>query len=386
MKIMPTVQNGVDRLINEDFGLRGLRLGLITAPTGLTTTLVSTIDVLRRGFMLTALFSPEHGVRGDIDDGASVVAYTDSRTGVMVYSLYSGDNATVDYPLDDIDALVIDIQDIGCRYYTFISTMLGAMRAAAAAGKPFVVLDRYNPINGVTVEGNIPDPGFLSFIGCAAIPQRHGMTMGELARLFNTDIGCDLRVVPVVGWRREQYGDETGIPWVNPSPAMPSVDTALLYPGTCLFEGTNVSEGRGTTRPFEMIGAPWLDAELLAETLNAQRIPGVIFRPAYFKPWSSKHSGQYCCGVQAHVIDRASFAAVKTGIAMIEVVREQNSERFEWRTPSSEQSRYFIDLLTACDTFRVQGSTAYLTACEQGAASFQALRTPYLLYQHGGMQ
>ncbi|MDR2417432.1 MAG: DUF1343 domain-containing protein [Treponema sp.] len=385
MKIIPTIQNGVDRLIKEDFGLRGLRLGLITAPTGLTTMLVSTIDILRQGFTLTALFSPEHGVRGDIDDGASVADYTDSRTGVMVYSLYRGDNAAVAYPLDDVDALVIDVQDIGCRYYTFISTMLSAMCAVAVAGKPFVVLDRYNPINGVTVEGNIPDFGFLSFIGCAAIPQRHGMTMGELARLFNANIGCDLRVVSVVGWRREQYGDETGIPWVNPSPAMPSVGTALLYPGTCLFEGTNVSEGRGTTRPFEQIGAPWLDAELLAETLNAQRIPGVIFRPVYFKPWSSKYSGQYCRGVQAHVVDRASFAAVKTGVAMIEAVREQGGDCFEWRKPSSEHSRYFIDLLTASDTLRVHGSAAYLAACEQGAASFQALRMPYLLYQHGGV-
>jgi uncharacterized protein YbbC (DUF1343 family) len=359
---------------------------LITAPTGLTATLVSTIDILRRGFTLTALFSPEHGVRGNIDDGASVAAYTDTRTGLMVYSLYSGDSAAIAYHIDDIDALVIDIQDIGCRYYTFISTMLGAMSAAAAAGKLFVVLDRYNPINGVTVEGNIPASGYLSFIGCAAIPQRHGMTMGELARLFNADIGCDLRVVPVAGWRREQYGDETGIPWVNPSPAMPSIDTALLYPGTCLFEGTNVSEGRGTTRPFEMIGAPWLDAELLAETLNAQQIPGLIFRPAYFKPWASKHSGQYCHGVQTHVIDRASVAAVKTGVAMIEAVREQSGGQFEWRKPSSEHSRHFIDLLTACDTLRVHGAAEYLAACEKDAASFQTLRTPYLLYHHGAMK
>lgn len=376
---MSTVQNGIDRLLNEDFGLRGLRLGLITAPTGLSARLVSSIDILRRNFTLAALFSPEHGVRGDIDDGASVPAYTDSRTGVMVYSLYRGDNAAITYCLDDIDALVIDIQDVGCRYYTFISTMLDAMRAAAAAGKLFVVLDRYNPINGVAVEGNIPDPDYLSFIGCAAIPQRHGMTMGELARLFNVDIGCELRVIPVAGWRREQYGDETNIPWVNPSPAIPSVETALLYPGTCLFEGTNVSEGRGTTRPFELIGAPWLDAESLAETLNAQQIPGVIFRPAYFKPWASKYSGEYCRGVQAHVVDRASFAAVKTGVAMIEAVREQGGDCFEWREPLSEHSRYFIDLLTGCDTLRVHGGEEYLAACEKGAALFQALRTPYLL-------
>jgi uncharacterized protein YbbC (DUF1343 family) len=258
--------------------------------------------------------------------------------------------------------------------------MLGAMTAAAAAGKPFVVLDRYNPINGVAVEGNIPDPAYFSFIGCAAIPQRHGMTMGELARLFNASIGCDLRVVPVAGWRREQYGDETGIPWVNPSPAMPSIGTALLYPGTCLFEGTNVSEGRGTTRPFEVIGAPWLDAEALAETLNSQRIPGVIFRPAYFKPWSSKHIGQYCRGVQAHIVDRASLAAVKTGVAMIEAVREQSGDQFEWREPSSEHSRHFIDLLTGCNTLRVNGGAEYLAACEKGAASFRTLRAPYLLY------
>ncbi|MDR1398996.1 MAG: DUF1343 domain-containing protein [Treponema sp.] len=381
--MMPAVQNGIDRLLHEDFGLRGLRLGLITAPTGLTATLVSTIDILRRDFLLTALFSPEHGVRGDIDDGASVDSSIDPRTGVTVYSLYSGDTAAITYHLDDIDALVIDIQDIGCRYYTFISTMLGAMKAAAAAGKLFVVLDRYNPINGVTVEGNIPTHEFLSFIGCAAIPQRHGMTMGELAGLFNADIGCDLRVVPVAGWRRDQYGDETGIPWVNPSPAIPSIDTAILYPGTCLFEGTNVSEGRGTTRPFELIGAPWLDAEALAETLNVQHIPGVIFRPAYFKPWSSKYCGEYCRGVQAHVVDRTVFAAVKTGVALIQAVRDQGGACFAWREPSAEQSRCFIDLLTGCDTLRVHGGEAYLAACEKGAALFQRLRTRYLLYHYG---
>jgi uncharacterized protein YbbC (DUF1343 family) len=282
--------------------------------------------------------------------------------------------------LEDIDCLLIDIQDAGCRFYTFISTMYNAMEACAGAGKAFVVLDRINPINGIGVEGNIPDPAFKSFIGIAPIPQRHGMTMGELALFFNKECGinCDLRIVPLEGWKREWFGDGTGLPWVNPSPNMPSVDAALLYPGTCLFEGTNVSEGRGTTKPFELIGAPWLDAEALADTLNRQKLPGITARPACFQPWAGKFAGEFCRGVQLHVTNRGEARPVEAALRALEAVRERGGENFAWTPPFRE--KHSIDLLAGTDTLRTGPLEAYREACEKGAAEFAEQRRPYLLY------
>jgi uncharacterized protein YbbC (DUF1343 family) len=279
---------------------------------------------------------------------------------------------------EDIDMLLIDIQDVGCRFYTFISTMYKAMEDCAGAGKTFVVLDRFNPINGVDVEGNILDTRFRSFIGIAPIPQRYGLTMGELALFFNKEcgIGCDLKIIPLAGWERSQFGDETGWPWVNPSPNIPSLDAALVYPGTCIFEGTNVSEGRGTTRPFEMIGAPWLDAEMLADRLNSLKLPGFIFRPAYFRPWTSKYSGELCRGVQPHITDRETIHPVEMGLALLEAVQEQ--EDFAWRPPARD--RYAIDLLAGTDMLRKGQTAEYRRICNEGAAAFLSARQPYLLY------
>jgi uncharacterized protein YbbC (DUF1343 family) len=374
-------QNGIDRLLVEDFGIQGKRLGLITNHSGVSASLVSTIDIVKQCCDLRALYGPEHGVRGDVDAGGTVETYTDPRTGLPVYSIYgSGDNRPDLSMLEDIDCLLIDIQDVGCRFYTFISTMYNAMEVCARAGKTFMVLDRINPINGVDVEGNLLDPAYTSFIGIAPIPQRHGMTMGELALFFNQEcaLGCDLKVIPLWGWKREQFGDETGIPWVNPSPNMPSVDAALLYPGTCLFEGTNISEGRGTTKPFELIGAPWLDADTLATALNSQNLPGIIARPACFQPWVGKFSGEFCQGVQLHVVERRAVRSVEVGLRVLDAVRTQDGERFAWRQPVTD--RYSIDLLAGTDVLRAGSLEAYLETCKKDAVEFAEQRLPYLLY------
>ena len=332
-------QNGIDRLYKEDFGLAGKRLGLITTSSGLSYNLVPTIDILKARYDLRVLFAPEHGIRGDMEAGAVVESYRDSRTGLIVQSIYGKDSTPPPAMIEDIDMLLIDIQDVGCRFYTFISTMYYAMQECALAGKTFVVLDRLNPINGIDVEGNILDTRFCSFVGIAPIPQRHGLTMGELALFFNTEcgIGCDLKIVPLANWRRAQFGDETGCLYVNPSPNIPSLDTALIYPGTCIFEGTNVSEGRGTTKLFELIGAPWLDAEALADSLNSLKLPGFIFRPVYFRPWAGKYVGELCRGVQPHITDRKIIKPVNMSLAMLEAIVEQGGE-FAWRP--SAQSGY----------------------------------------------
>jgi uncharacterized protein YbbC (DUF1343 family) len=380
-------QNGIDRLLNDNsqFSVIGdRRLGLITNPAGLSSSLISSIDILKERFNLKALFSPEHGIRGDLEAGSPVKTYKDRRTGLTVYSLYEENKPHRLTPsmLENIDALLFDIQDIGCRYYTYISVMHKALKECASAGKTFVVLDRYNPINGLDAEGNIPDPRYLSEVGTAAIPQRHGMTVGELASFLNEEekTGCDLKVLPVSGWRRESYGDETGFPWVNPSPNIPCLDAVLLYPGTCLFEGTTISEGRGTTKPFEMIGAPWLDAEMLAEGLNACGLPGIVFRPVYFRPHASKHRGKLCKGVQIHILNRRIFRPVKTGIVMLDYIRGISGENFEWLRPRKEGDPYFIDLLAGTNMLRANRAADYIELCESGGTRFLETRKPYLMY------
>ncbi|MDR1804254.1 MAG: DUF1343 domain-containing protein [Treponema sp.] len=380
------VLNGIDRLITEDFGLKGKRLGLITNHSGLTKTLVSSIDVLNERFNLRALFGPEHGIRGDIEAGGNVDTYTDKRTGLPVYSIYGNspnadeNNRPAAVMLKDIDTLLIDIQDVGSRFYTFESTLYNSMEVCAKAGKIFVVLDRVNPINGADVEGNILDTKFRSFVGVGPIPNRHGMTMGELAGFYNREcgIGCDLKVISISGWKREMYGDEAGFHWVNPSPNIPNIDAALLYPGTCLFEGTCVSEGRGTTRPFELIGAPWLDADALAETMIAKNIPGVIFRPAAFLPSFSKFTGEFCRGVQLHITDRKKMRPVNAAINLLEAIRGQSGEKFSWLQGAND--RCFIDLLAGTDILRKGSSGEYLELCEKGEKEFAEKRRPYLIY------
>lgn len=306
--------------------LAGKRIGLITNPTGVTRNFQSAVDLMATAtdFKLGALFGPEHGVRGDAQAGAPVADQLDSRTGLPAYSLYGATRKPTPAMLAGLDALVFDIQDIGARFYTYPWTVALVMQAALEAGIGLIVADRPNPIGGIKVEGPVLDPALASFVGAYPIPIRHGMTMGELALMMNKEfgIGCDLTVVTCAKWRRADDASQTGLAWVPPSPNMPTVDAAYLYPGTCLIEGTNLSEGRGTAKPFELIGAPYIDAPLLADRLNQRNLAGVRFRPAYFTPSFSKHQGQLCAGVQIHIMDRTTLAPVDIGIAiLVEVAR-----------------------------------------------------------------
>ena len=371
---MKTVKNGVDRLQRAPW-LKETRLGLIASPSGVTRDLRLTLDVLHENYNLTAIFAPEHGARGETEAGEHIFSYTDARTGLPVYSLYGETKKPTPAMLEGIDLLIIDVQDIGCRYYTFLSTLRLCMEACAENGKVFGVFDRPNPIGGVETEGNLVREGFVSFVGCAAIPTRHGMTLGELARMLNAEyrIGCELFVLPMENWRRKMLADETGLLWVNPSPNMPCLDAALLYPGTCLFEGTNISEGRGTTKPFEIFGAPWIDGEKLADYLNDLNLDGLRFRPVYFKPAFSKHAGVLCGGAQAHVADKKIIKPVSAGLAMLEAARKFSDGKFEFTS--------FIDLLAGCDLLRKEnGFDAYRETCEAEAASFAQTREKYLIY------
>lgn len=378
------MQNGIERTNEIQKALAGARVGLVATPAAVNGTFRHTIDILHELCDLQALFSPEHGVRGNRADGAEVADSTDVRTGVAAYSIYGGENRPTADMLDKIDTVVIDVFDVGCRYFTFISTLRNVMEECARHQKRVVVLDRVNPIGGVRIEGNILDTRFASFVGCAPIPQRHGLTVGELAMLFRGEykIDCELDVIRVDGWERARYSDEYGLPWVNPSPNIPSCDTAVLYPGTCLFEGTNLSEGRGTTKPFELIGAPWLDAYDAADCLNALDLPGVHFRPAYFEPGFSKHTGVLCQGVQAHVTDRNRFSPVETGVRMLFALKELSGEHFAWLPPSKKENRYHIDLLAGTDALRnpALSPEALLDEWKRDAESFTKLREKYLLY------
>ncbi len=378
------VEYGVDRIMEYSKLFKGKRIGLITAPTGLTADFVSTIQILNENFHLAALFSPEHGVRGDEAAGALLENYTDPLTCVPVYSLYRKDSKRLTTEmLDEVDLVVYDIQDVGVRYYTFIYTMLYALEDCANAGKPFVVLDRANPLDGVTVEGNVLKPGYESFIGNFPLCVRYGLTPGEVAGMVNDKLGwnAELHVVPCKGWERSQLFPETGRIWVHPSLNIPRFETALLYGGTCLFEGTNLSEGRGTTFPFEMIGAPFIDAERLAEEMNGKRLPGVRFRPVYFKPTTSKFEGELCGGVQLYVTDLRAFHAVETGVTLMYTIK-RNYPEFSYLPPLRENSRPFIDLLCGDKLYR-EGTTELpelLERFREESRDFSEEKKKYHLY------
>jgi len=373
---------GIDR-IDENLSLfEGKRVGLITNQTGFNRDLVSTIDVLNEKVNLVALFAPEHGIRGDLQAGSNVSSYVDEKTGITVYSLYGSTQKPTAEMMALIDVLCIDIQDAGARFYTYVYTMAYAMKACQEFGKQMVVFDRPNPAGGTNYEGNILDLAYSSFIGKYPIVQRHGMTIGELAGLFNTEygIGCDLEVILMEGWERDMYYDDTKLPWVVPSPNFPSVDTALVYPGTCIFEGTNMSEGRGTTTPFQVTGAPFIDADKYAQALNDLELPGVTFRPAYFTPTFSKHANVLCNGVQVHVTDRETFMAVKTGWAMLEVARTLFPN--DVSILNGTQDRCMLNLLTGNRylndrTYSLEEQFAILL---QDTAAFGVIRENYLLY------
>ncbi len=369
----------------------GRRLGLITNPTGVTKSLDATLDVLHRDgrFRLVAAFGPEHGIRGEAQDGMHVGAFRDESTGLLVYSLYGATRRPSAEALAGVDALVFDIQEVGVRFYTYISTMLLSMRACAETGKEFIVLDRPNPISGTVVEGGILDERFASFVGACPVPVRHGLTVGELAVWANEmlGIGCELTVCKMQGWTRSMWADQTGLPWVMPSPNLPSLDTATVYPGTCFVEGTNVSEGRGTTRPFELIGAPWIDGRVLIDCLNGLGLAGCRFRSVFFVPSSSKYAGETCAGVQVHVLDRAVFKPVRTGVHVLAAIRELYPDHFQWigSTEQASAGRLHIDLLAGTDELRrtldLGGDIdGLLSKWDADAARFGTERERFLLY------
>jgi uncharacterized protein YbbC (DUF1343 family) len=346
-----TVLTGLEVFLAEGLPeLQGRRVGLITNHTGVDRRFRSSADLLHMSdrLKLAALFGPEHGVRGDAQAGVHVKATTDGRTGLPVWSLYGDSRRPAPGMLAGLEALIFDLQDIGVRYATYISTMAYTQEAAAAAGLTFVVLDRPNPIGGVKVEGNLLDPAWRSFVGAHPLPVCHGMTVGELARLFAAENGwLEPIIVPMRGWRREQWFDQTGLPWVQPSPNLPTLDSVTLYPATCLVEGTNVSEGRGTTRPFELLGAPWIDPFRFQEELARRSLPGVAFRPAYFTPSFSKYAGVACAGVQIHITDRHAAQPFELGLHILHTLKRHDPAAFAFNRGAD--GRYFIDLLFGSD-------------------------------------
>ncbi|MFD0716910.1 exo-beta-N-acetylmuramidase NamZ domain-containing protein [Paenibacillus sp. GCM10027626] len=378
------LRNGIDNIGRWAHLLQGKRIGLITSPTGLAADFRTTIDILHERFGLAALFSPEHGVRGDQAAGALVDTYTDPLTGVPVYSLYRRDSKRLTAEmLDAVDLIVYDIQDVGARYYTFIYTMLYALEDCAKAGKPFVVLDRINPLDGVRVEGNVLKAGFESFVGNYPLAVRYGLTAGEVAVMANEECGwkADLHVVRCEGWSRSMTFADTGRAWIPPSMGIPRFHTALLYPGTCLFEGTNLSEGRGTTAPFEIVGAPFVDGERLAAEMNGKRLPGVHFRSVYFKPTFSKHEGELCGGVYAHVLDERTLRPVELGVELLFAARKLFPE-FAFLPPVRENGRPFIDLLCGERAFRGEqvDVPALLARFEAESAAFAERKRAFHLY------
>ena len=363
--------------------VRGKRVGLITNHTGIDRARTPDIDLIARHPELTlvALLAPEHGIRGNAMDGEHIQDEVDPKTGVPVYSLYlSEDRGPTPAMLQDVDVLVYDLQEVGGRTWTYVSTMALAMQAAKAKGIPFVVLDRPNPIGGEIVEGALLDPRFASFVGMYPIPARHGMTVGELATLFNQKhgIGANLIVARVANWRRSQWQDETGLPWVNPSPNLRSLAALTSYPGTVYFEGTTITEGRGTDRPFEQVGASWLDAPRVATIMNAKQLPGIRFEAVTLpmEPTARKFPGQAIPGIRFVVTDRQAYRPVRTSLLLIDEIRRQHTRDFAWTGT--------IDRLTGSDKVRlaIEGGRlpALLDEWDREAAEFSEARKPYLLY------
>jgi len=392
------VTTGADRAAASGWEvLAGQRVGIITNPTGVLTSLQSIVDEAHASgeVDIVAVFGPEHGFRGSAQAGEAEETFVDPRTGITVYDAYGADaDAMAEmFTTADVETVVFDIQDVGARFYTYIWTMYTAMRAAVRTGARFVVLDRPNPVGG-TARGPMMTTEFTTGVGAKEIVQAHGMTVGELARFFDgeflTDeegdtLGDALEVVEMRGWRREALFAETGLDWVMPSPNMPTPDTALLYPGTCMFEGTNLSEGRGTTRPFELIGAPYVDHQWAA-ALSEADIPGVLFREAYFTPSFSKHVGEVCCGVQVHIDDPERVDPIRVGVEMLVALHALYPD-FAWREDSYDPERpFWIDKLTGSTRLREQiddGASAreVVAAWKRELAAFDKNRREYLIYR-----
>lgn len=387
------VKLGLEKVLeNPTDTLKGLRVGLICNPASVNHYFQHAADLFHANphINLTTLFGPQHGIRGDVQDNMIETSHTiDSRTERPIYSLYSETREPTEEMLANIDALIFDLQDVGCRVYTFIYTMANCMRACAGYGKKMIILDRPNPINGVNIEGNILEPGHESFVGMYPIPMRHGMTVGELAQLFNKDfeLRCDLEIITMDGWSREDFYDETDAPWVMPSPNMPTVDTAVVFPGTVYFEGTQISEGRGTTRPFEIIGAPYINSNDYAKALNSLELFGVTFRAVSFLPTFQKHAQTLCGGVFVHVLDREAFEPVITGAALVKTAYDLYKDDFKWKATPYEYvfDRNPFDVIDGATKLReqIQAGISIKDIRESwrsGLENFKSVREKYLLY------
>ncbi len=388
----PPVESGLDVLAGENFKrLRGTRLGLLSHPASVDHELRHALPLLlSAGLEVRVLFGPEHGFSGAAQDMQPVAG--ERRGAIPTLSLYGETEETLAparEALADIQVLLVDLQDVGSRYYTFAATARYCLRACRDAGVRLMVLDRPNPLGGVALEGPRILPEMSSFVGAFSVPVRHALTLGELLRLAAREDGCQdaLEVVPMRGWRRGMWFDETGLPWVLPSPNMPTLDTAVVYPGACLFEATNLSEGRGTTRPFELVGAPWLDGERLAEAMNARALPGVRYRPVEFTPGFHKHAGAACRGVQAHVTDRSAFEPFLSGLCLLKEARRQVPDKFAWRERPYEfvADRPAMDLLCGSERERLaveRGADVEELAEEwrRECHEFAGRRKEYLLY------
>jgi uncharacterized protein YbbC (DUF1343 family) len=387
------VRLGLEKLLEGGSeSLRGARVGLICNQSSVNRDYRHAADLLheRRDINLTALFGPQHGIRGDVQDNMVETAHAFDRvTGIPIYSLYSETREPTEEMLENVDALVFDMQDVGCRIYTFIYTLANCMRAAGKYGKRVVVCDRPNPINGESIAGTVLEPEFASFVGQFPLPTRHGMTVCELALMFKGQFGidCELEVVKMDGWKRDLWHDQTGAPWVLPSPNMPTLDSATVFPGTVHLEGTQMSEGRGTTRPFELFGAPYIMSEVYAQKLNDLGLPGVYFRACGFQPTFQKHWKETCGGAQLHVTDREAFEPVIAGVAAVRIARDLYAEHFKWKEPPYE---YVYDK----NPFDVIAGTAKLRESIERAESLEKIqdgwqealtrfkreREPFLLY------
>jgi uncharacterized protein YbbC (DUF1343 family) len=387
------VKLGLEKLLRDQVGLlRGARVGLICNQASVDHGLQHAADLFHThpDVKLTALFGPQHGIRGDVQDNMIETGHSVDRvTNTPIHSLYSETREPTEEMLKELDVFVFDMQDVGCRIYTFVYTMANCMRAASRFGKKVIVCDRPNPIGGIGVSGNVLEPEHASFVGQFPLPTRPGMTVGELARLFNEHfgIGCELEVIAMDGWSRDFWIDETDAPWVMPSPNMPTVDTAAVFPGTVHFEGTQLSEGRGTTRPFELIGAPYVIPEDYADALNGLGFGGVYFRSSVFQPTFQKHARVSCGGVQVHVTDRSIFDPVIAGVAMVKTAYDMYEENFRWKEPPYEYvyDRNPFDVIS--------GTTSLREAIERGdslesieggwqdqLSNFKQIRERYLAY------
>ena len=377
------VLSGIDRIETIEKQLAGRRIGLMTNPTGVTHELCSTIDVINERFRLTALFAVEHGIRGDAQAGDQVDTTIDPVTGVTVYSTYGKHREYTREKLDAFDVLVFDMQDVGARFYTYLYSLANAMKACAAAGKPVVVLDRINPLGGACRQGTVIEPELGSFVGNYGLPTRYGLTISEYARYVRDELrlDLDLTVVPLAGWERPMYLDDTDLPWVAPSPNCHDLATAQCYIGTCIFEGTNISEGRGTTQPFQLIGAPFLDGEKLERAMNSMKLPGLHFRRTTFRPTFSKHAGELCHGVQMHILDRQAADAFAGGLLLLDEIRRQAPEKLaflQW-VPNAP---YSIDRLLGTTDYRTGKRTAreLIAQSQEPVAAFSERVKPYELY------